>query len=108
MDYSAQSVTALFKGPLITTPQGWVVISAAIVYFTLAITFGVFDLAPPLVKSPSVAITICIFWPLIVFLQFVRSGLPSFRPSLSSTAIVGLYAIAPFIYVGWELWGVAR
>jgi hypothetical protein len=104
MDYSAQSVTALLRGPLITTPQGWVVIFAAIVYFTLAVTFGAFDLAPQLVKSPSVAITICIFWPFIVFLQFVKSGLPSFKPSILSAVITGLYAAAPFIYVGWKLW----
>jgi len=48
MDYTKQSVSALIRGPLISTPQGWVVLGSVGIYPILAIAFGEFGVVPPL------------------------------------------------------------
>lgn len=98
MDYSNQSVSALFRGPLRSTPQGWVVLACAFVYAVLGLVFSFFEITPPLGKSVGAAISICISWPLIVFVMFVKQGIPSFAPSWLGAAYLGLVSAMPVLY----------
>lgn len=99
MDYSNQSVSALFRGPLRSTPQGWVVLACPFIYAVLALIFGFFEIAPPLGKSViNTAIAICVSWPLIVFVLFVKQGIPSFAPSWLGAAYLGFVSAMPVLY----------
>ena len=91
-------MTELFRGPLRSTPQGWVVLACTFLYALLALVVWMFDLTPPFGKSVSAAIAICIAWPLIVFLTFVKQGIPSFAPSWRGAAYLGVVSAMPVIY----------
>ena len=101
MDYTRQPVTALLRGPLVSTPQGLVVITCAVAYLGLAVAYLAFGLSPPLGKTRGAAVVVCVSWPLIIFLVFVKQGIPSFAPSLAKSLFLTLYASAPILYVLW-------
>jgi hypothetical protein len=101
MDYTRESIAALVRGPLTSTPQGLVVIASAVTYAAFAFAFVVLGFTPPLGKSIGSAVVVCASWPFIVFLQFVAQGLPSFAPSLGQAAFIALCAAAPALYVAW-------
>ena len=101
MNYARESVGALLRGPLISTPQGLIVIASAVAYAALAFAFLMHGLTPPFSKSIASAVIVCASWPFIVFLQFIANGLPSFTPSLSRAAFLALCAAAPALYVAW-------
>jgi len=101
MDYTRESVAALIRGPLVSTPQGRVVIASAVAYAALAFAFLVLGLPPPLSKSIGSTVVVCASWPFVVFLQFVAQGLPSFLPSLSGAVFLALCAAAPALYAAW-------
>jgi hypothetical protein len=102
VDYSRQSVAALFRGPLVSTPQGWVVVASAVAYAALALAFAFFGLGPPLGKGVAAAVTLCLLWPFVVFLLFVKHGLPSFAPSWSNAVFIAVCAAAPVLYFVWR------
>ena len=103
MNYSNQPVTELIRGPLLHTPQGWVVVATVGVYTLLALLFGVLDLTPPLGKTVDTFVTICLFWPFIVFLVFAKDGLASsFDPSWCQAAFLMICAVMPMLYVVWS------
>lgn len=101
MDYTNQSVSALIRGPLVGTPQGWVVVASAIAYAALALAFFVFGLTPPMGKSVGGAVVTCASWPGVTFLLFVKHGLPSFAPSWRGALFLAVGAAAPALYVAW-------
>ncbi|MES2832056.1 MAG: hypothetical protein V4695_08690 [Pseudomonadota bacterium] len=98
MDYSNREVSALFQGPLRSTPQDWVVLFCAFVYLVLALVLYIFEIAPPFGKSVSTAIAICISWPLVVFLVFVKQGIPSFAPSWRGAVYIGVVSAMPVLH----------
>ena len=100
MDYTNRSVGALFRGPVLHTPQGRVVVASAVAYGLMALAVGVFDVTPPLGKSTSSAVAVCLFWPFVVFLMFVKQGLPEFKPSRRE-ALFLVVAAAPVGYAAW-------
>jgi len=102
MNYARESVGTLLRGPLLSTPQGFVVIASVVAYAALAFAFLALGLTPPFGKSIASAVIVCASWPFIVFLQFVASGLPSFTPSLSRAAFLTLCAAVPALYVAWH------
>ena len=101
MDYSHQPVAAMLRGPLISTPQGLVVCASFFGYGLLAVAYLVFGVTPPLGKSTGAATALCLFWPFIVFLLFVKHGLPSFQPKWSEAGFLALCTAAPVLYVLW-------
>jgi hypothetical protein len=101
-DYSSQSIASLLRGPLISTPQGWVVVASAVLYAVLALALTVFGLSPPLGKSLGWALGLCIAWPFIVFLMFIKIGLPSFAPSWNRAAFLTVCAAAPMLGAAWR------
>ena len=102
MVYMNQPVSAVLSGPLLRTPQGWVVLFFSAVYLLGALLFGAFDIAPPFALRTLNAVGICIAWPFIVFLSFVKEGAPSFAPSLIRAAWLGFIAIFPVLYLIWR------
>ncbi len=99
VDFTNQPVTALLRGPLLSTPQGLVVIASCVCYSTLALAYGVFGLLPPFGKSTGSVVVICLSWPFIVFLLFIKEGMPSFAPSRGKAAFLAVCAAAPALYV---------
>lgn len=102
MDYSSAHVSALLRGPLLSTPQGWVVLTSFVGYYALAGLFALALIPAPLGKAIDTAVILCLFWPFIVFLCFVKEGAPSFKPSLWQTLFVASAALAPVIYVAYR------
>ena len=102
MDYMSQPVSAVLRGPLLRTPQGRVALIFSVVYLFGALLFGIFDIAPPLALRTQNAVGICLSWPFIVFLIFVKEGAPSFAPSLARAAWLAFLAAFPLIYLMWR------
>lgn len=99
MDYTHQSVSSLLRGPLLFTPQGWVVLASIGVYLTIALLCWLGALNHPLAKNLSYVLSFCIFWPFITFLLFVRSSAPYFSPSWLQAMFVAIGAFMPIVYV---------
>lgn len=99
MTYASQSVLNLLCGPLLRTPQGWVVLAGLGVYATLALLFGLGLLEPPLGKDLGSVLVICLFWPLLTFLFYVKNSSPGFEPSWIRAASIAVWAMGPVVYV---------
>ncbi|WP_157275017.1 hypothetical protein [Dechloromonas agitata] len=102
MDYTHQPVIALLRGPLVYTPQGLVVLASAVVYFAIAAAYLVFGITPPLGKDIEVVVALCLFWPFIVFLFFIKNGMPSFAPSRRGALFLSVVAGMPVLHVLWR------
>lgn len=102
MDYSNQSIGALLRGPLLTTTQGHIVLLTLPCYLVLAVLFAVGAVSPPLGKSIDSVVTFCVVWPFIVFLMFIKNGLPSFKPSVSGSLFLVVAALMPVAFVVWK------
>lgn len=77
MNYMKRPFSEWIKGPLLSTPQGWVVLLSSMVYGVLAAGFWGFGLAVPISASRESTGVFCACWPFIVFLFFVRDALPA-------------------------------
>ena len=101
MDYTNQPVCNLLRGPLLNTPQGLVVCAAAIGYllFALLVVLGI--ATPPLKLGVSGVVIGAVGYPFVLFLLFVKNGLPSFAPSLWGSMFLVICALIP---VGFVLW----
>lgn len=100
IDFTHQPVSSLLRGPLLLTPQGWVVLASTGVYLTLALLFllGALD-HPFLLKCPSCVLIGCVAWPFITFVFFVRGSAPYFFPSWLQAMFVAIGALMPIAYV---------
>jgi hypothetical protein len=87
MAYDHRPVTDLLRGPLLHTPQGWVVVATTVFYAGLALAGAYFGVSPSLAKSPSAFFVVCVAWPMITFLFFVRSSSPNFGASKTRSRI---------------------
>ena len=99
MSYDQRPVSDLLRGPLLHTPQGWIVLASAFVCLVLALLYwgGVLDL--PRAKTLDMVLTCCIFWPFITFLQFLKYNAPDFSPSWGNALLAAILAFAPIAYV---------
>ena len=102
MDFTNQPVTALLRGPLVSTPQGLVVLASSAFYWALALAYGVLGLVPPPGMMRGTAVVMSLAWPFIVFLLFIRDGMPSFAPSWSKAAFLAIGAAAPALWAAWD------
>ena len=102
MSYDRRPVMDLLRGPLLHSPQGWVVLASAVLYALLALAGALLGVSPLFAKSPGAFFSICAFWPFITFLFYVRCGSPTFSPSVSQAAHVAVAALAPVAYVLWR------
>ena len=104
MDYDRLPVTQLLRGPVLHTPQGWVVLASVALYAGLALLAALIGVSPVLAKTPGAFFVVCVSWPLITFLMYVRSNAPSFSPSLSGAVHVAIVALCPIAYAGWRFY----
>jgi hypothetical protein len=95
-------VSSVLSGPLLRTPQGWVVLAFSAVYLLGALLFGVFEVPPPHTLRTQNAVGICVTWPFIIFLYFVKDGAPSFAPSVARAAWLAFLAILQVVYLIWR------
>jgi hypothetical protein len=105
MDYTRQPVAALLRGPLLRTPQGNVVLLFTACYLIAAVLVGLFGFAPWAGWTSGKFVAVCLAWPLILFLYFVRDNQPSFLPSWSSATWLSLCGAAPPLYMLFRGWG---
>ena len=104
MSEENRSVTAILSGPLLQTPQGLAVLVVCVVYLAL-LPFVITNSFSIIGKTGESAVVICLAWPLITFLYFIRGGVsttPEFKPSLPRALWLLLVGCAPF------LWGLQR
>lgn len=104
MDYDRLPVAQLLRGPLLHTPQGWVVLASVALYAGLALLAALLGVSPTLAKTPGAFFVVCLSWPLITFLMYVRSNAPSFNASLSRAVHVAIVALCPVGYAVWRLY----
>ncbi|WP_310568189.1 hypothetical protein [Hydrogenophaga sp.] len=105
MNFDHRPITELLRGPVLHTPQGWVVLATGALYARLALLTHTIGTSPSLGKTSSEIVVVCAFWPLIPFLMFVRTSGPEFRPSVATATYLAAAAVAPFVYAGWRLHG---
>lgn len=99
MSFSWRPIGDIVRGPLIDSPQGRVVIVVAVIYVILIGWIGL-DMGLPFGKSKDGSIAICILWPIVTFLYFLREGLsttPEFKPSVLGTIWILIVGFAPFL-----------
>ena len=104
MNYDRRPVTDLLRGPLLHTPQGWVVLASVALYALIALVGAYLGVSPLVAKSPSPFFFMCLIWPAITFLFYVRSSHPNFDASLSRALHVAIAALAPVAFVLWRVY----
>jgi len=105
MDHLHSPITDFLRGPLLSTPQGWVVIGFSAIYLIFGFLILWIGLPQIFSLKTDVLATICFLWPGILFLYFVRVSSPSFFPSFLEAAWLCFYAIAPigfWLYNNWH------
>ncbi|MFM2058704.1 MAG: hypothetical protein RLY71_3089 [Pseudomonadota bacterium] len=101
MNYTNRSVADLVKGPLVHTPQGWIVMLTICIYAAYAVAHLLGTAPIQLTRSREAELALCVFWPCITCLFFVRHNLPDFTPSWSRAAQVAACAVAPLLAAVW-------
>ena len=92
MDYERSSVVSLLRGPLLFTPQGWVVLSTALLCWSWVGYAWLSYEAGPEEALLNRAISLFSLWPFLVFLFYVRLCTPHFQASWSKTFLLALSA----------------
>jgi hypothetical protein len=98
VDYGKLPVTDLLRGPLLHTPQGLIVVVYALVYLGAGAVVWLLQLPPPIGKTLEVFLTLCLLWPFIVFLMFVRHSNPAFNPSWTTASWIAVYGALPALF----------
>lgn len=98
LDYGRLPVTALLRGPLLHTPQGLAVVACAVSYLGAAGVVWLFQLPPLIGRTREVFFMLCVLWPCIVFLMFIRHSRPDFRSSWGTAAWVAIYGALPAVF----------
>jgi hypothetical protein len=94
MDYTQSSVLALLRGPLLSTPQGWCVVLTAVAYWLWAAIMALTGAHWPFKHGTGQGIAGLIFWPLLMFLLYVRMCMPEFQASWSKAAQLVVAALS--------------
>lgn len=95
LDYGRLPVSALLRGPLLHTPQGLAVVFWTVAYLAAAGVVWLFHLSPPFGKTLEVFFAICLVWPFVVFLTFIRDSKADFRSSWVTAAWVAFHGALP-------------
>ena len=94
MDYARSSITALLRGPLLFTPQGWVVLTTLVLCWIGAVfawgTGNTYFFSGELDR----VLMIMGLWPLSVFLFYVRLCSPHFQPSWNQAGFIAIAALS--------------
>jgi hypothetical protein len=96
--YDRAPIGELFRGPVLRTPQGWVLLAGSVTYVAL----GALLLAAPshIVSDAIQKLWIgCFFMPLLLFLCFVRTNSPTFERSSPNAAWGAVLTLFPIVFV---------
>jgi hypothetical protein len=105
MDYTHAPVSLLLRGPLLTTPQGWVCIGASAAYIGAALFFSLTETVPPFGWSRGKTSTLFAVWPALLFLYFIKDNLPDFSPSWKAAGWHAFIASLPLLLGCWRFIG---
>lgn len=100
MSYANRPITDLLRGPLLHTPQGLAVLIVGAVYLVL-LPFVYVDAISIFGKATGAGIVICLFWPFITFLYFLRAGIsttPDFKPSILEALWLLFIGMLPVLF----------
>lgn len=103
LGWNGESIGTLFRGPILHTPQGIVVLFFFMAYLLCAFLVGVLGVAPPFGWPIGKTVALCIAWPIILFLYFVRDNQPSFEASLSAASWQFFYGVIPVLVMLWPI-----
>jgi hypothetical protein len=94
MDYTRASILSLLRGPLLFTPQGWVVLATALISWLLLADARLSS--QPLVfhQLSERGAALLGAWPILVFLFYVRLCMPHFRSSKLQALLLMASALA--------------
>jgi hypothetical protein len=104
MDYLRSSVMHLLRGPLLYTPQGWVVLATAAIGWGFASVAWVTGLSIFGEQLTGKELTLALVWPLLVFMFYLNLCAPHFKASRSHTAHLTVSALALPCYMIFEAW----
>ena len=102
MNYENLPISALLKGPLLHTPQGWVVMCFSALYLLLAVTLEVSGVDPW--RGFLNATGFCVVWIFFLFAVFISAGRPSFVASWRKGILIAIIASAPITITLWYRW----
>ncbi len=97
MDWGHSSLSSFFRGPVMGTPEGWIVLTGG----TLSLAFAFLGWLVPgwigisTARIP-VAVTLFAVWPICLFTIYVRVCSPDFRPRVFTIVFVLCAAVIPF------------
>jgi hypothetical protein len=97
-DYGRLPVTELLRGPLLHTPQGLAVIGCSIAWLCAAGVVWLFQWPPPIGRSREVFYVLCVLWPFILFVLFIRHSTSDFRSSWGTAAWIAFYGALPVLF----------
>lgn len=100
MSYARRPLIAILRGPLLQTPQGLVVLIVCVAYLTL-LPFVYTNVVSLLGKTNETGAMICLAWPIITCLHFVREGVsttPEFRSSVPRALWLLLIGAVPLLW----------
>ncbi|MCZ8073092.1 MAG: hypothetical protein O9341_03080 [Paucibacter sp.] len=94
MDYTRKSILALFRGPLLYTPQGWVVLTTALISWLLFADARLHSEPLVIHQLSDRGAALLGIWPVLVFLFYVHLCMPHFRRSWRQTMLLLLSALS--------------
>ncbi|WP_132325295.1 MULTISPECIES: hypothetical protein [Methylomonas] len=107
MDYHHLPVTDFIRGPLLTTPQGWVVVGFSVIYLGIGLLTLFVEFPATLDLSADKTSAVCMLWPFLLFVYFIRdSGLSNFSPSLENTIWLVFWGMAPISFWLYDHWHI--
>lgn len=94
MDYTRTTVFTLLRGPLMFTPQGWVVLATSAACWSWAAYLWLSGSSIIGAHEAERELVLLLAWPLLVFLFYVRLCMPHFRASWTQTAYLAVTAVS--------------
>ncbi|MGN6829869.1 hypothetical protein [Paucibacter sp. M5-1] len=104
MNYASSPIRWLLQGPLLFTPQGWVVLASALTYWSWGAYVWITGQVPLFWKDASDALTLLLAWPFVVFLCYVRSSSPHSQASWWETFHLLLCVLALPVFALIRAW----
>lgn len=101
MNYANGPITEFLRGPLLRTPQGWLVLASFAFYWMLALLMLLTGFNPQPAKEAGASVALALLYPLVVLVFFVRFGIPEFHFSACDSAILLLASLMPVGVVAW-------
>lgn len=97
MDWGRSSLSGFFRGPVVNTPEGWIVLTGSALSWAFALLgWQVPEWTGITPTRIPVAVTLFALWPICLFTFYVRVCFPDFRPRVSTIVSVLCAAILPF------------